>query len=74
MKLLCDSIGIELTVSGIETDVQQTRYMKHGVNVLSGPHFTEPQTEYQLETVLKRFKETNTVINSADSYAQIVNN
>ena len=74
LKLLCDSIGIELTVSGIETDVQQARYMKHGVNVLSGPHFTEPQTEYQLETVLKRFKESNTVINSADSYAQIVNN
>lgn len=74
LKLLCDSIAIDLSVSGIETDIQQKRYVKHGVTMLSGPHFTEPQSEEQLESVLKRFKDTNAVINSADSYAKIVNN
>ena len=74
LKLLCDSIAIDLTVSGIETDHQQARYMKQGVNVLSGPHFSEPQSEQQIETVLKRFKESNSVVNSVGSYGQIVSN
>ena len=74
IKLLCDAIHINLSVNGIKTEADKNRYIKYGVRVLSGSHFSEPQSEQQLETVLGRFKDNKTNLNATTDFAQIVNN
>lgn len=74
ITLLCDAIHINLSVNGIKTEADKNRYIKCGVRVLSGSHFSQPQSQQQLETVFGRFKDNKTNLNSTTEFAQIVNN
>ena len=56
---LCNAINIKLLVSGIVNENQKRLYLKHGIQTLSGSHFSEQQKEDDFEVVLKRFKETS---------------